>query len=501
MDILSMKEFILNCGNANEINGCNPVNTTKKSDENVDFSMVLSSFSTTRTSNTSMSNVRDDYAFHVDKNGMDRLNIKKQDVSNDKVNAKDKLKTEELEKIDEFKEEVVAVISEITGMDAKTVEEIMEDLALTLGDLLNPQTLADLVATITGESDIAALLMNGEFGNLMEQITDLTKQLSDALNLSGIDLREVLSQFAFEEPVEFSKELAQQLDLSMEQENETMISTASEETVAISPLEADTEDNITAVDHKSRDMASADLNTEAKSQENIESEDEAELKLNVEFKDADVKEKEADDSNGQPAFEQESGLKGKHEEAHVAITAQDNSSASNMVNSFSEVAAYVESYTSVNPAEILEQITSNLKVNLLNDATTIEMQLNPENLGKVFLQISAKEGAVSAQFTASNEVVKEVLEAQMATLRENLNHQGVKVDAIEVTVSSHGFERNLDDNQHREEKEGEMLEANKQTRRSLRMDSLDELVGLMSEEEMLAAQIMRDNGNSMDLTA
>jgi flagellar hook-length control protein FliK len=33
------------------------------------------------------------------------------------------------------------------------------------------------------------------------------------------------------------------------------------------------------------------------------------------------------------------------------------------------------------------------------------------------------------------------------------------------------------------------------------MDSLDELSGLMTEEEILAAQIMKDNGNSVDLTA
>ena len=89
----------------------------------------------------------------------------------------------------------------------------------------------------------------------------------------------------------------------------------------------------------------------------------------------------------------------------------------------------------------------------------------------------------------------------MATLRENLNQQGVKVDAIEVTVSSHGFEKNLDSGQQREQQEGEMQEANKKTRRSIRLDSLDELSGLMTEEEMLVAQIMKDNGNSMDLTA
>ena len=33
------------------------------------------------------------------------------------------------------------------------------------------------------------------------------------------------------------------------------------------------------------------------------------------------------------------------------------------------------------------------------------------------------------------------------------------------------------------------------------MNQLDEMSGLMSEEEMLVAKIMRDNGNSVDFTA
>jgi flagellar hook-length control protein FliK len=33
------------------------------------------------------------------------------------------------------------------------------------------------------------------------------------------------------------------------------------------------------------------------------------------------------------------------------------------------------------------------------------------------------------------------------------------------------------------------------------VDSLDEISGLMTEEEALVAQIMKDNGNSIDFTA
>ena len=87
-------------------------------------------------------------------------------------------------------------------------------------------------------------------------------------------------------------------------------------------------------------------------------------------------------------------------------------------------------------------------------------------------------------------------------LRQSLNQQGIKVDAIEVTVGAHEFEQNLEENAREEEQmQQQMQESKKGTRRSLNLNELDGLSGLMSEEEQLAAQIMKDNGNQVDLTA
>ena len=132
----------------------------------------------------------------------------------------------------------------------------------------------------------------------------------------------------------------------------------------------------------------------------------------------------------------------------------------------------------------------------------MEMQLNPENLGKIYLNISEKEGVIRAQIAAQNEVVKEALETQMVELRQNLNQQGIKVDAIEVTVATHEFEQNLEGQAKQEEQARQQMEENqKKARRSLNLNDLDGLTGLMSEEEELVAKIMRDNGNQVDLTA
>ena len=39
----------------------------------------------------------------------------------------------------------------------------------------------------------------------------------------------------------------------------------------------------------------------------------------------------------------------------------------------------------------------------------MEMQLNPENLGKIYVQVTAKEGVVTAHLAVQNEIVKRSL--------------------------------------------------------------------------------------------
>lgn len=159
------------------------------------------------------------------------------------------------------------------------------------------------------------------------------------------------------------------------------------------------------------------------------------------------------------------------------------------------------SYFSADTMQIMEQIVQQMRVTISNEITTMEMQMNPENLGKVYVNISSEEGVVNAQFHATNEVVKEALETQVATLRESLNQAGVKVDAIEVTIASHEFERNLEQQSQNPEENVNAHQANTEKRRNLNLDSLDELKGMMTEEETLVAQIMRENGNSVDFIA
>jgi flagellar hook-length control protein FliK len=124
----------------------------------------------------------------------------------------------------------------------------------------------------------------------------------------------------------------------------------------------------------------------------------------------------------------------------------------------------------------------------------MELQLNPENLGKVNLSVQSKNGVMTAQFVVQNETSKEAIESQLHTLRETLNQQGIKVEAIEVTVSTYAFEQN-------QESSNNQSEAPKE--HSGRQISLEEAFNMseVSEEENLAEDITGIRGSQIDYTA
>jgi flagellar hook-length control protein FliK len=94
------------------------------------------------------------------------------------------------------------------------------------------------------------------------------------------------------------------------------------------------------------------------------------------------------------------------------------------------------------------------------------------------------------------------METQMAVIKENLNQQGIKVEAVEVSVGTHEFERNLEEGQTKQEQASDQSQQGSAPRRTnINLNNLDELSGLMTDEEALVASMMRDAGNSINFTA
>lgn len=89
--------------------------------------------------------------------------------------------------------------------------------------------------------------------------------------------------------------------------------------------------------------------------------------------------------------------------------------------------------------DIVYQLVDAVKVNIGGDNTSLEMQLTPESLGKVQLNISSKDGVMTAHIITEDRTAKEAIESQLQTLKDTITEQGFKVDAIEVTVSNFSF--------------------------------------------------------------
>lgn len=112
--------------------------------------------------------------------------------------------------------------------------------------------------------------------------------------------------------------------------------------------------------------------------------------------------------------------------------------------------------------DIVRQVVEQTQLHVKQGITSLEMQLYPEHLGKVLVQVVSNDGSITAQITAESEAAKTALESQLTLLKENLVNQGVKVEEVEVTIASHAFEQNMQGESGSEQSSGQ----NKRSRRN-----------------------------------
>lgn len=384
------------------------------------------------------------------------------------------------DKADQLAKDVVKSVSDDLGVDEEKVTDAMETLGLTELDLLNPQNLAQLAKELTGATDDAGLLLNADFKQLLSDVTALVEAFVEETGVSV----ETIAQLTEKMP---------ELTVTAGTDNGAL---QTETATSDGMTETDTEQSISDahVDTVATDTAAADADPEnAKvltEDQNQPSDEPAEGELDQIITAEPVQRRQNDSATSE--------TRGGQFTDQLANAVNEAMTEVNAAGEMSQTA----SYTSVDAIDVINQIVERVRISQGIDTTTIEMQLNPENLGRIYLNISSREGAVHAQLYAQNEDVKAALEAQIATLTENLNQAGVKVDAVEIAVATHEFERNLEQNAGSgEEQQEEAQERNQTSRRSLRLDGFDDPELTLSEEEALIAQMMKDNGNSVDFTA
>jgi flagellar hook-length control protein FliK len=353
-------------------------------------------------------------------------------------------------KANQAAEDIKDAIKKALNISDEQLEDAMSVLGLTAMDLFQPDNIANLVMSISGVQDAMGILTDAQLSQSFQDIMSAVEQTVDELTadtgMSAQELKEFFENYSKDTTVEDNNDgvkeaLAETVDSNNNEEN---IPSANEQTM----------DNITQAVEKKIQVAEDN--------------------------------KSSDNLMGQNHSD-------KTQQSNTTVTDISANLIQNIQSSFEEVMS-TSSTNSVNGADIVKQIINSVKVSGNTSIQSMEIQLNPEHLGKVNLTVTSKNGVITAQIVAQNEEVKKAIESQIATLKENFESQGIKIEAVEVTVQSHAFESG----QNLQGKNSEQGKNSKGTRRHI---SLEEFESLGDESEELIDNLIHHEHSSVEYTA
>ena len=324
---------------------------------------------------------------------------------------------------------------------------------LSLEDLLNPANMKEFILQLNNSTNVD-LLINEDLATLVNDVCAKVENL--------------LAEFEVTDVTEFAslvKEISDKID---EYLNTNTVVNEDEQVVV--------DDNLVPVtEEASEEVVKVEVTKENQSTNNAEN-----VMKSTEDSDITI----SDTENNQQTGEFTSKDNSSNAVVNNLNQAIDNAVAQNGVEG---VAAYTDA---VREADIIRQIIDDIKVHLSKDTTSIEVQLNPENLGKVQISVAAKDGVMQAQIIAETEAAKNAIENSIAVLKENFNNQDLKVEAIEVMVATYDFFSKGQEEQYQE---------NEQSASSTKIGAINLDEGLIedeiSEEEQLQVEIMKSKGN------
>lgn len=365
------------------------------------------------------------------------------------------------DELEEKAEELVQEIAKELGVSVEEVEKVLDELGISLMGLFDKENLTQVVVVLSGAEDVTQIVMDEELfaqvNKLLGTMEEMLTEVSQSTDVTVEELMEYVSREEFKETVQVIDES----DKNVSKENAVM-------------------DEMEVTDAKE---------TVTENSENVDNETEKTVKVEVSETERSTSEHT---ENGQ-SFEQ---------------TESNNQFLTNVTNNtLQNVALNTENgmspYLTFEAREIMQQILDYIKVQVKPDMTSLQMQLHPEDLGTLQIEVSNKNGVLTAQFTTQDDSVKAVIESQLIQLKENLNEQGLKVQAVEVTVASQQFDRNLDKNGNEGTAQEESQKASKKQIRRINLNELDMENELEEADDAIriAADMMARNGNTIDFMA
>ena len=356
---------------------------------------------------------------------------------------------------EEMAAEMVTQAAEVLGISEEEVLGLLESMGMTTEDLLTTEGLQALVLAAAGESDVSSFMTDEQlFSDFRELQTSLEEVVTEVAQATGLEKKEVTD--IFEKLSEQPEELAaEETEMTME------VETAGKE------RKTDTTEK----------MVGEKPETTSEATETADDGTEIMLERSLKGNGA--------DNGSANRFAQENNPFAQTQTVQTMTEAMAN---------VQEVQTYFDADTEM----IMKQITDYMRSNVSEGVSELEMQLHPESLGNLHVKLTAKEGMVTAQFTAQNEAVKNVLEGQMIQLKETFKEQGVTVENIEVEVQTNGFEHSLSQNGGQQTGSDEK-QAGRPRNRRINLNDLE--AAELTQEEQLVAEMLKESGNTVDYTA
>lgn len=360
------------------------------------------------------------------------------------------------EEVAAFNAQVISAISEQLNVPEEEVTQVMEELGFDEFDMLKTKNVVDVISKLTGNDNTAELLLDDSITALIKDINKEAAEISSLLENQGMT-RELFKE------VKAAKDISE-------------LSVAGEQNRAFNALDAVKEETSEAL----MDAAVEDSVYENNAVNQVNDWNQ-----------------QQDNSTDSQAGNQNAHQNREQHGVHDAGIVQGTISGAQILENISE---YIDESANVGGSRLSERIFSQIldgvRANVGPETTSLELQLNPESLGKVNITVSSKDGVLTAQIAAQNQIAKEAIESQINVLRENFENQGIKVEAVEVTLASRGFEQNFD-------RENGSEEQNRSRRgRRISAGELEEINGLNSDtDEELVEEVHKEQGNTVSYTA
>lgn len=423
-------------------------NTKSKSS---DFKSVMAASISKNTSNAgtgssdSKLGIADAVKTAKDQNTTDAKNTKADtDVVDKKQNAADTGKADKTdnskqdnksdEKVNDVVQNVKDTIKEELDVSDEDIAKAMEVLGITDNDLLSVVKVTELVSALTGADSITLITdddMSGKLTSVLDAVNTAQEDVADMLN-TDVD------------------------DAVLVVRTDAVVKKDTDET-AVKNTDSSITDNQSVPETESlSDVLAAKVTAQGSSKH--------------------------EESTGEHTGEQNHNTQSYGGVADSIIQS--------MKDSFADIVT--EDTSRVSEADIVNQVIDQIKLSSGRELTSIEVMLNPERLGSVHVTVTAKNGILSAQIVAQNEQVKTALENQVTALKENFQNQGIKVEAVEITVMTHQFEAGQNFGQNESERKQSEQKINKKLNLSDYMDDEDETVSAQDIRRKDSIQ----NGNS-----